>query len=120
GGAGLATAIWLRRRSGTAWIWMPRVEAFVLVAVVAAAALLMAQPPARDVAATTANVDRRATGATAFATADDLVVSVAVDPNRPGTNFVTVDLHDTRRPAPAPIRRVRLELARAGALPLRV
>ena len=73
---------------------------------------------------------------------DDLIVSIEVKPNRPGPNFVAIRVIDTRRPALAPVTGVRLtvpglaadaqpsgedewqvaglEIARAGALDLRV
>jgi copper transport protein len=40
------------------------------------------------------------------ATVDDLLVSMIIRPNRPGRNFVSVAVFDTRRPAPAPIEGV--------------
>jgi copper transport protein len=42
--------------------------------------------------------------------ADDLLVSVGVRPNRPGRNYVTLEVADTRRPAPAPIDEVEVSL----------
>jgi copper transport protein len=36
----------------------------------------------------------------------DLQESLAIRPNQPGRNVVLVDVFDTRRPAPAPVRRV--------------
>jgi copper transport protein len=46
--------------------------------------------------------------------ADDLVGTVDVRPNLPGRNFVTVNLFDTRRPAPAPIQAVDVLLRGPG------
>ncbi|MFG1643268.1 copper resistance protein CopC [Amycolatopsis sp. NPDC049252] len=46
--------------------------------------------------------------------ADDLVGTVDVRPNLPGRNFVTVNLFDTRRPAPAPIQAVDVVLRGPG------
>lgn len=40
--------------------------------------------------------------------ADDLAVRLTFAPNHPGTNFATVDVHDTRRPAPGRITAVSL------------
>jgi copper transport protein len=40
----------------------------------------------------------------------DLQQALAVRPNRPGQNLVLVDVFDTRRPAPAPIHRVTVNL----------
>jgi copper transport protein len=52
----------------------------------------------------------------------DLQQTLAVRPNLPGQNLVLVDVFDTRRPAPAPIRRVTVGLIDAdgtdsGAVP---
>jgi copper transport protein len=44
------------------------------------------------------------------ATVDDLQQALAIGPNRPGRNVVTVSVFDTRRPAPAPIRRVLVSM----------
>src|SRR5262249_17140180 len=44
----------------------------------------------------------------------DLLVSVSASPNRPGVNGFTVRAESSRRPAPAPIQSVRLELDQAG------
>jgi copper transport protein len=46
--------------------------------------------------------------------ADDLVVTLAVKPNRPGQNFVGLGVFNTRRPAPAPIDRVMVRLSGPG------
>jgi copper transport protein len=43
--------------------------------------------------------------------AADLLVTLSISPNRPGRNFITVGVYDTRRPAPAPIERVVVQLA---------
>ncbi|OLB74453.1 MAG: hypothetical protein AUI14_23330 [Actinobacteria bacterium 13_2_20CM_2_71_6] len=49
----------------------------------------------------------------------DLVVSVSVSPNRPGVNGFTVRAASNRRPAPAPIDAVALELAtKSGTNPV--
>jgi methionine-rich copper-binding protein CopC len=41
---------------------------------------------------------------------DDLLVSFAVEPNRPGSTFLTVRVADLRRPAAAPIEQVQLSM----------
>jgi copper transport protein len=46
--------------------------------------------------------------------AADLVVTVSVTPNRPGTNAFTVLVASSRRPPPAPVDRVALALGRGG------
>jgi copper transport protein len=42
--------------------------------------------------------------------ADDLVITLAVKPNRPGRNFVALGVFNTRRPAPAPITHVAVRM----------
>lgn len=49
--------------------------------------------------------------------ADDLVESVAVTPNTPdGANFVTAQIFDTRKPAPAPVSEVTITLRSADGV----
>jgi hypothetical protein len=48
------------------------------------------------------------------ATTGDLVETLQVAPNRPGQNFVTLDVFDSRRPAPAPITAVQILLTGPG------
>ena len=48
-------------------------------------------------------------------TVDDLKFSATIKPNRPGANFVDVDVLNSRRPAPAPITQVRVALYVNGA-----
>ena len=43
------------------------------------------------------------------------MVTLALKPNRPGQNFVTLGVFDTRRPAPAPIDEVAVQLQGPGA-----
>jgi copper transport protein len=49
--------------------------------------------------------------------ADDLVVTLALKPNRPGQNFVILGVFDTRRPAPAPIDEVAVQFRLPGQAP---
>jgi copper transport protein len=51
---------------------------------------------------------------TSSANADDLVETLSVRPNLPGRNFVTIDVFDTRRPAPAPVQAVMVTLRGPG------
>jgi copper transport protein len=56
--------------------------------------------------------------------AGDLAVQLSLSPNRPGPSWLTVDVHDTRRPAPAPITGVSItgadrEIVAAVAAPRR-
>lgn len=50
--------------------------------------------------------------------AADLLLRVAVRPNLPGANFLTVHVADTRRPALAPVHAVHVRLTPPGAAPL--
>lgn len=51
---------------------------------------------------------------TASSNVADLVVTFSIKPNRPGQNFISIGAFDTRRPAPAPIERVRVRLTSPG------
>ncbi|MEU3455169.1 copper resistance CopC family protein [Micromonospora sp. NPDC006766] len=103
---GLRTARRLRRSD------LPRrgllAEAGLLVAVLGLAGALAAAGPGRGPAFPTADAPRavpQVSGQVA-----DLVDTVAVRPNRPGRNMVTVGVEDTRRPAPGPVTGVSLLL----------
>jgi copper transport protein len=78
-----------------------RREAILGLAVVALAALLAATPPANGPAFLESSRQLPVTSQV-----DDLIVTVAISPNVPGRNLVTVRVLDTRRPAPAPITSV--------------
>jgi copper transport protein len=54
-------------------------------------------------------IDLAAQGLTS-ASADDLVQTLSVRPNLPGRNFITINVFDTRRPAPAPVQAVLITL----------
>ncbi|HUX72232.1 MAG TPA: hypothetical protein VMV41_17095, partial [Cellulomonadaceae bacterium] len=47
----------------------------------------------------------------------DLQESVAIQPNLPGPNVLLVDVYNTRRPAPAPVRSVEVVLTPVGGAP---
>jgi copper transport protein len=104
---GLRTARRLRRRDD-----LPRrglvTEAGLLAVALALAGSLAAAGPARGpgfpVAETAAAVPQ------VSGQAADLVDAVAVRPNRPGRNIVSITVSDTRRPAPAPVTGVSLLL----------
>ena len=120
GAIGVATTVGLRwhRAPGAlraAWGWTARLELAVLAAVLVPAALLTASAPPRAGALEPSPSTAPIAAQKSFANIGDLVLSVAVEPNRPGTNFVTVDVADTRRPAPAPIRAVTLSLSGPSA-----
>jgi copper transport protein len=81
-------------------------EACVVLVLVAVTALLAASPPAVGQRWTPL---QHASGQLA-GQADDLVESVRVQPNRPGDNFLTIGLFDTRRPSPARVESVVVSL----------
>lgn len=83
-------------------------EMVAAVAVLGVVAMLGVTPPARGPEYDP--IPASARPATVSAQADDLLVLLSVRPNRPGRNFVTIGIHDTRRPAPAPIGTVRVRL----------
>lgn len=86
------------------------IEAVTAVTVLlAAAALGAAQPAVGPAWAAAAQAEPLVSGTSA-----DLVETLQVSPNRPGRNFVTLDVYDSRRPAPAPIRAVQLTLTGPG------
>ncbi|MDQ2749454.1 MAG: copper resistance protein CopC/CopD [Actinomycetota bacterium] len=79
-------------------------EAVLAVVILGLAAVLISGQPAREpqLVATPAVVAVPVVDSQVA----DLQESLAIRPNRPGRNVVLVDVFDTRRPAPAPIRRV--------------
>jgi len=92
---------------------VPRVASALLVAVLAPAALMTASAPARSVPFSQATTAPSA--ATEMSTgSDDLVFDFRVEPARPGMNFITVGVYQTRRPAPAPVRAVTLQVEGPG------
>jgi copper transport protein len=83
-------------------------EGVLAVVILGLAAALISGQPAREpqfvaapVVATVPVVDTQVA---------DLQESLAIRPNQPGPNVVLVDVFDTRRPAPAPIRRVLVSI----------
>lgn len=83
-----------------------RLEAAIAILVVAAAAWLGATPPARGPAYDPP--PESAAHPTISGQANDLLVTLAIRPNRPGRNIASIGVFDTRRPAPAPIDDVTL------------
>ena len=86
------------------------VEAAGVAVIVLAAAGLASNQPARGPA-----FDPPVTGVDQVAqnlssSAGDLVVVLDVKPNRPGQNFLTLSVYNTRKPAPAPVTAVDARL----------
>lgn len=48
------------------------------------------------------------------ASSGDLILRVSLEPNRPGRNLLSVDVLNTRRPAPAPIQNVTVMIRPSG------
>jgi len=74
------------------------------------AAFLSGAEPARGPEFSPFNQATTASNASYSAAVNDLIVSFSVKPNRPGRNFVDLNIFNTRRPAPAPFAKVRLML----------
>jgi copper transport protein len=116
GGLGLVNAVRLRGPAPARPAASPSrrllvIEAGVGVALLFLAGMLVETAPSR-VSATprpAAQTDVTRTGSVA-----DLVVSVSVTPNRPGANGFTIVAASGRRPEPAPIESVTLDLAGAA------
>ena len=113
GALALVNTVRLRRRSRRS---TPRrtvlAEATAAVGVLALAAVLTSGQPAMEpqlvqstARATDGLVDRKVA---------DLQETVSIRPNRPGPNIVLVDVFDTRRPAPSPVRAVVVSLSPPG------
>jgi copper transport protein len=81
------------------------VEAVIATALLLAVAVLVDTAPARGPAQYDASPAQ-----TRSASIDDLSLTVSVTPNRPGTNAFTVLVASSRRPPPAPIRGVTLDI----------
>lgn len=90
-----------------------RAEAIAAVGMLVAASLLLSSAPARG--PQFAPLARPIAG-TALATgnADDLLVDISASPNRPGQNFVTMNVLDTLRPPPARVGRVTVTFSRGA------
>jgi len=89
------------------------VESGLGIVLLLVASVLIGNPPARGpgLAASAASSTR-----TVYGSVDDLVVSVTVSPNRPGVNGFTLVVASSRRPPPAPVADVALELERGGRI----
>ena len=113
---GFANASLLRReRPGRRWLTRGvRLEAAAVTTVILLAAILTATAPAsgrRDARIVPAPPADRVESVVS----GDLLLSLAVKPNQPGENFVTVGVFNMRRPAPAPIGSVELAIGNRAA-----
>lgn len=81
------------------------------------ASTLASSPPARG-----AQFEASGDVAPGIATVDaaDLIIRVELRPNRPGRNLLAIDVLNTRRPIPGPVRGVSVELRRPGSAPQRI
>lgn len=105
---GVVPAGLVRRATTARPVATLRLEAATALLVVLFAAVLGASAPARG-----AGLEPAVDGSDrpeVAARADDLLVSFALRPNRPGENFVSIGVFDTRRPQPAPIEAVTVRL----------
>lgn len=122
GGLGLVNALRLHRRLVARPAAPPSrrllaAEAAAGVALLLLAGALVETPPSRQ---STAPDGGTVTAVTRSGSVADVVVSVTITPNRPGTNGFTVLAASSRRPPPAQIEDVTVELDRASAaVPLR-
>jgi len=89
------------------------IEAGVGALLLVAVGVLLESVPARGPAGAPAAATPAAVE-TGSGTVGDLVVTVSVTPNRPGMNGFTVLAASSRRPPPAPMEDVALEVARGG------
>jgi copper transport protein len=113
---GLANTLLLRPALFPRWIgprrdrWLSHctvsLEAAAILVLVAVTAFLSASPPAVGQRWTPVE---HASGLLS-GQAGDLVETVRVQPNRPGDNFLTLDLFDTRRPSPGRVESVVMSL----------
>ncbi|HEV8568634.1 MAG TPA: copper resistance protein CopC [Actinoplanes sp.] len=112
-GLGLVNAMRLRGTGPSRRLLAAEVGAAVVLLLAAGA--LVETPPSRE----PATVAEPTTGVSRTGTVDDIVVSLSVTPNRPGSNGFTVLAASGRRPPLAPIDGVGIEFsAGAGLLSL--
>ena len=101
----LALAAYARVRLQRGRVTSVRVEA-LLLALIAGIAIVVATLPPPQSARYQPTPAWEVDTAAASVPADDLLVSLGIDPNFPGTRFFVVRVADTRRPAPAPVTAV--------------
>ncbi|HEY7589431.1 MAG TPA: copper resistance CopC family protein [Candidatus Limnocylindrales bacterium] len=117
-GALAARPVGALRTAGSRWRarwrrpWRPRLSAAAVTVEVAAAVAVVAFGAA--LAGASSEVPYRPAAipaSTASTRADDLVVALTVRPARPGPNFLSVAVLDTRRPVPGPVTGVELAVS---------
>ncbi len=89
-------------------------ESIGAVTVLLVAALLSATTPARGPEFEPPSKEELSARASFTSKADDLLVTFSIKPNRPGQNFISLGVFNTRRPAPAPIALVEVRLTPPG------
>ncbi len=90
-----------------------RVEAAGIGMVLLTTAVLSATQPARGPEFAPLTADE-ATPPVFTTSTGDLIVTMSIKPNRPGQNFISLGVFNTRRPAPAPIEQVLVRLQPPG------
>jgi len=112
GSLALVNIVRLHRRTPRPTPWRTLVaETVAGVAVLALAGVLTSAQPAMEpqLVQSTVSASTVVDGAVA-----DLQESVSISPNRPGPSVVLVDVFDTRRPSPGPVREVIVSLVDAS------
>ncbi len=113
----LLLAIWARSRMNRGSSSSLAVEAVLLITIVTIGVLVASQPPPAA-AKFQPTPSWQADTAPAALNADDLLVSVQVDPNTPGSRFLVVKVDDTRRPSPGKVIGVKASLGDNDPQPL--
>ena len=91
-------------------------ESILAIVVLGLTALLTSGQPALESQFVSAS--RPATVPVLDSSVGDLQEALAIRPNQPGRNVAIVDIFDTRRPAPAPVRRVLVTFTGLDGSPL--
>ena len=114
----LLLAIWARWRMNNGKSSSLVVEAGLLFVILSLGVLVASQPPPAS-QKFLPTPSWQADSAAASLDADDLLVSVQIAPNTPGTRFLVVRVDNTRRPAPGPIQAVKARFGSSGLLDLK-
>ena len=113
----LALAAYARWRLQRGRSTSVRGEAAIMLGILGIAVFVAAMPPPQSARFQPTPTWQADTAAAAL-NADDLLVSVQIDPNTPGTRFLVVRVADTRRPAPAPVTAVVATVGSDATAPL--